>query len=227
MNALSIARHEAVRLWCRPDRNGEKVFCIGRNKTGTTTLAATLRELGYRVAPQRRAEIIADNACLRGDFDSLVDFCGYYEAFQDAPFSWPGAYRVLDREFPNAKFLLSVRDSPDQWYESLLRFHAKMFGQGGNLPTMEDLKKAEYVHPGFIYRSQAGWGHACSQSLYDRGCLVQSYVDYNSSVERYFSGRPGKLLIINVARPQDCERLCVFLGRGPKCIDGFPWENKT
>lgn len=112
-NRLSVIRHTITRMLRSADSDEEKIFCIGRNKTGTTTIAHTLAELGYRVAPQRYAELLADDCYLRGKFGLIVEFCRYYNAFQDVPFSWPRTYRVLDEAFPNARFILTVRDSPE------------------------------------------------------------------------------------------------------------------
>ena len=225
-NQLSVIRHRAVRMRRRPDAGEEKVFCVGRNKTGTTTMARALRELGYRVAPQRYAELLSDDFYLKGEFDPIVDFCRYYNAFQDIPFSWPQTYRVLDEAFPNARFVLTVRDSAEQWYESLIRFQSKRFGKDGRLPTEADLRAAEYVRPGFVHRSKSVWGNQ-GDALYDRDLLIQSYLDFNAEIERYFSDREGKLLVVNVSRPGDYQRLCSFLGREPSREGGFPWENRT
>ena len=39
--------------------NKPKVFCIGMNKTGTTTMTKIFKILNYRVAPQIKQEILA------------------------------------------------------------------------------------------------------------------------------------------------------------------------
>lgn len=36
----------------------QKVFCIDRNKTGTTSMAKLFGQLGYKVAPQLPAELL-------------------------------------------------------------------------------------------------------------------------------------------------------------------------
>ncbi|WP_156831077.1 sulfotransferase [Arhodomonas aquaeolei] len=208
-----------------PDLGGEKIFCIGRNKTGTTTMAKALRELGYRLAPQRYAELLSDDFYLKGEFGPIVEFCKYYNAFQDVPFSWPDTYRVLDEAFPNARFILTVRDSAEQWYWSLIRFQSKRFGKQGSVPTEADLRAAEYVRPGFVYRAKSVWGNQ-GEKLYDRDWLIETYLAFNAEVEHHFAGREGKLLIVNVSDSQDYRRLCDFLGREPVRSD-FPWENRT
>ena len=64
--------------------SAEKIFCIGRNKTGTTSVDAALRKLGYRVAPQEPAEWLTE-AWSKRDFKALRRFCLRYDAFQDVP----------------------------------------------------------------------------------------------------------------------------------------------
>ncbi len=52
--------------------------------------------------------------------------------------------QALDQKFPGSKFILTIRNSPEQWYESLTRFHAVLFGHD-RIPTSDDLKAATYV----------------------------------------------------------------------------------
>ena len=55
-------------------RRRPKVFCVGRNKTGTTSLAALMRELGYEVGEQAPAELLVEDWA-RGDFRAIVRLC--------------------------------------------------------------------------------------------------------------------------------------------------------
>ena len=82
--------------------NEEKVFCIGCNKTGTTSLKQALSDLGYRMGPQRSGELLLKEYLAR-DFMSIVEFCTTADAFQDIPFSLPYTYLILDHYFKNAK----------------------------------------------------------------------------------------------------------------------------
>ena len=77
----------------RPFRTS-KVFCVGRNKTGTTSLKVALQELGYIMGDQREAERLIDAYAARY-FTPVVGYCRSAEAFQDVPFSWPYTYVVL------------------------------------------------------------------------------------------------------------------------------------
>lgn len=206
-------------------RGKTRWFCIGRNKTGTTSLGAEFARLGFRVAPQHRAEILADRHYLRGEWGPILRYCGSAEVFQDVPFSWPGTYREVDRAFPGSRFLLSVRDDADQWYRSLTRFHAKLFGRDGALPTAEDLRRARYVREGFMATTIRLHG-TTEEAPYDPVRMKAHYDAYNAEVVEYFRDRPGDLLVLNVGRKEDYQRFLAFVGRTSD-RDGFPWENRT
>ena len=101
---------------CKVRSMRPKVFCVGFHKTGTKTLAAALRLLGYRVTgPNWTKEVdIATTASSRAM--ALVD---QFDAFQDNP--WPLLYRELDTRCPESKFILTTRDA-DRWITSVSRY---------------------------------------------------------------------------------------------------------
>ena len=60
-----------------------KLFCIGFNKTGTTSLAAALFSFGLRVGDQAQAELLLDDWARR-DFRRIIAYCrGSYCLFAD------------------------------------------------------------------------------------------------------------------------------------------------
>ena len=87
-------------------RPAAKVFVIGRNKTGTTSVAAALQSLGYRLGSQPQAELLMEDWARR-DFRSIIRFCRGADAFQDIPFSLPRTYAAMDRAFPGSRFVLN------------------------------------------------------------------------------------------------------------------------
>src|SRR5215208_4202551 len=105
-----------------------KVFCIGVGKTGTTSLEALFRQVGYQVGDQAKGEALLD-AWHAGNFEPIIELAGTAEFFQDVPFWLDGTYEVLDRAFSGSKFIHLTRDS-DAWYESLTRFHTQVLGKG-------------------------------------------------------------------------------------------------
>lgn len=186
-----------------------KVFCIGANKTGTTSMEALLKRLGFAVAPQEPAELLLEDWGRR-DFGRLLAFCENYEAFQDIPFSLPFTYQVLDEHFPNAKFILTVRDSAEDWYSSLVRFETQFF-ELGRRPTAADMKAHGYMYEGWFWRShQLIWG-VNEQTLYEPQRYMAQYRRHNDDVVTYFEDRTDDLLVLNVATKDAAKRICRFL----------------
>ena len=202
-----------------------KYFCIGRNKTGTTSLKRAFEDLGYPVGDQRKAEILTGKHYFEGDFPSIVDYCKTAQVFQDVPFSYPETYKHLDNAYPGSKFILTIRDSPEQWYRSITRFHAKMFGENGRVPTVDDLKSAPYVVPGFMYNVIRVHGTS-DENPYDKEVMVAHYERYNREVIEYFKDRTDDLLVINVSEKGAYQKFAHFL-RVDSPFDDFPWENRT
>ena len=211
MSILGQIRRQARRRYYRVRlRNRPRIFCIGRNKTGTTSIKSALLDLGFVVGDQRQAEILYDRHYFAGEFGPIVDYCRSAEAFQDVPFSCPGTYRHLDRAFPGARFILSVRDSPEQWYRSLTRFHARLYG-GGAIPSYADLQKARYVRPGFMTHIVRLYGTS-PEDPYAPAAMMASYARHNAEVLDHFAGRPDQLLVVNLAEPDAYSRFKDFLG---------------
>lgn len=187
-----------------------KVFCIGRNKTGTTSLEQALRSLGYRLGDQRQGEMLLDDWARR-DFRSIVELAHSADAFQDIPFSLPFTYQALDAAFEDSKFILTVRNSPQEWFDSVLRFHTALFRKS-EPPGVQDLKACDYVHPGWLWKNQQLIYGAAEGTLYDRDLYMRHYVMHNLNVVDYFRSRPQQLLVLNLAHPRAMEKLCSFLG---------------
>jgi len=191
-----------------------KVFVIGHNKTGTTSMEALLGSLDYRLGDQVAGELLLDDWA-DGRFDRIVDLCRTADAFQDIPFSLWGTYRILDLEFPGSKFVLTVRDSATQWYESVCRWGRKLVNAQGPLPTAEEMGAFAYRAPGWFLRSHLLIYGVGEDELYQRDRYIRAYEDHIAAVEEYFAGRPGALLVLNLADPASLGRLCHFLGVAP------------
>ncbi len=187
-----------------------KVFCIGRNKTGTTSLEQALVQLGYRMGDQSKGERLFGD-WVRRDFRRIIELCATADAFQDVPFSLPYTYQALDQAFPGSRFILSVRDTADVWYESMVRFHTQIVGRG-RCPTADDLKAFGYCAIGHLWEVQRHVFGISEGQEYDRVIYTEQYERHNEDVRRYFRGRRDSLLELNVADPDAMARLCGFLG---------------
>jgi hypothetical protein len=212
-----------LRGW--PYRKEQKIFCIGRNKTGTTSIHKIFQQLEIPVGAQREAERLAPDWGV-GRYDRIEQYVRYGGiAFQDVPFSLPGTYREMDERFPGSKFILSVRDSADVWYDSLVRFQSKLFGNGST-PTKEDLQKATYIHKGWVWKMNRFIHNTPEDDLYNEEAFKSSYLKHNADVKEYFSDRPEQLLVVNLKEVEAAKKISAFLNTG-KGIEEIPWENKT
>lgn len=203
------------------DRFKPKIFCIGLNKTGTTSFHRALHREGMKLGDQVVAERLLSHY-MEGDFEPIVRYCKTARAFQDAPFSFPDTYRHLYRAFPDAKFILTLRNSADQWYESLLRFTAQRMGK---VPTLADLSESTYC--------RKGWMYDVHRTLYGEGVefdnkivKLEAYNRHAADVQHFFQDKPGRLLVLNMAEKGSFRSFCDFLEIRSTYSD-FPWANKT
>ena len=91
-----------------------KVFCIGMNKTGTTTLHKALQILGFNSIHDSYKCDALITAAILGNY-KLLHYLGEYNAFSDYPFF--RYYRELDMQYPESKFILNTR-SLEGWLKS-------------------------------------------------------------------------------------------------------------
>lgn len=202
-----------------------KIFGIGANKTGTTSLRREMELNGYVVGKQKRAELLFDYWVKR-DFRPIIRYCRTAQFFQDAPFSYPFTFIALDKAYPNSKFILTIRDNPEQWYQSLINFHGKIWGNGNVPPTKEDLLAANYLYKGFPYYSLKNRIQVDDNDMYNKEILIGDYNRHNKNVIDYFRHRPKDLLVLNIAEKGSYKKLVEFLGIESDRTE-FPWENKT
>ena len=202
-----------------------KIFGIGKNKTGTTSLAAAMRELGFSVGNQRDAELLMHDWAKR-DFKQIIRYCRTAEFFQDVPFSYPYTFIAMDQAFKGSRFILTVRDTPEQWYNSLVRFHSKIYGKAGRVPTKEDLQQATYIYKGRPWEMRILRGITPDDDPYNKEILISEYERHNETVIDYFRHRPDDLLVLNVAEEGAFQKLAGFLGKKSNRTE-FPWRNRT
>lgn len=211
-------------------RTNPKIFVVGRNKTGTTSLAAALELLGYHVGLQRPAELLMEDWSRR-DFRKLIAYCHTADAFQDVPFSHDYTFQAMDLAFPGSKFILFIRDDENQWYKSVVRFHSKRFQQRNGefrTPDWEEIGQDSYVYKGYLYNNQIlVYGeNVVEGDPWDEVRLKRHYLLHNTRVRDYFRNRPADLLELNVAQPNSMEKLCQFLDR-PFTDQAMPRKNQS
>lgn len=185
-----------------------KVFCIGYNKTGTTSLSKIFENNNFSVAPQIPFEYNLESY-FYGNYSTYINMIknDYYDysVFQDVPFSLPNFYEELDTEFKNSKFILTIRDTEHDWYDSLIRFYKKNFFNF-NQPK----KIGGYVYEGILFKLLTEIYGAPKTNPYDVDSLKKSYVQHNESVYQYFKDK-NNLLVINLKDKNIIDKLEKFL----------------
>lgn len=164
----------------------QKVFCIGFQKTGTTSMNAALAQLGYRVATVWGRDL--DLETLRATYVSRgLEMARVHDAVEDMP--WPLMFRELDAAFPGSKFILTWRET-DRWIKSI----SDHFG-----PNPDVMQKLTYgpEHPHPI-------GHEAR--------YAEVYDAHNAAVRAYFADRPGDILEMNLSHGDGWDKLCPFIG---------------
>lgn len=211
-----------------------KIFCVGYNKTGTTTLETVLRLYGYKLPSQTEQEIRLTKNVFETNYTEFIDFIRQYDAFQDLPFSQGLTFVAADALFPNSKFILSVRD-PEIWFRSLTNFHKKTFGTDLEQLSERGVREINYLYHGYIYANKTRLLTTFKDNeqlidwtkLYDEEYYIEQYKQRNEAIKKYFSNAPGKLLVIDVTKEATTERLLDFLNIPKDLITLMPHDNKT
>lgn len=175
--------------------NYEKIFCIGFPRTGTTSLAEALTILGFQV---RGGPSDLKQAYFGGNTEYIFEFIKKHDAFQDDP--WPQLYKMLDNEFPNSKFILTIRD-PDKWIRSIVNY----FGYRDSL----------------IRENIFGVKHPIG----NENRYLEVYNKHNSEVREHFKERASDLLVIDWEKGSSWDDLCAFLKK-PIPDMPLPCKNK-
>jgi hypothetical protein len=205
-------------------KSKKKVFCIGLNKTGTSSLNHFMEKNGFKCSNQAQGELLIDDYA-QSNWEPILNFCETAQFFQDLPFSAPRIAQILLKEYPEAKFILTLRESPEVWYESLVSFHKKVFSAEGETPTAAELKAATYRYPGFAWEANRALYDSPENDPYNAEILKKMYVDHMENVQRMFANRTN-LLTLYIHAPDIVSQLESFLGIESK-LKEMPWLNKT
>ncbi|EAU47027.1 sulfotransferase [Salipiger bermudensis] len=218
---VRLKPYEELSTPSRADTGFTKLFCIGFNKTATTTVEAVLREHGFRLPKQVDQEVLLRPVLDYKRLDLLKGFVEEYDAFQDLPFSQNRTYIACDAMFPGSKFILTLRD-PEKWVESYIRYYRDEFEVPVEEAPSEVMFRDRnlYLEKGYVYdvlrrlltvyedgKSVTRWDLA-----FDRDFLKEIYTRRNAEIISYFDSRPDDLLVIDPTSEPDTGRLLAFLG---------------
>jgi len=197
----------------------KKVFCVGANKTGTTSIKRIFEKFGYKVAPQAEQEIKLNGFGKLND-QKNISFVKKYNFFQDQPFSVGENYVKFDTLFPDNLFILTIRDS-EKWFRSLCQFHLNILNQiGFNLQSIKDVKEKHvkefsYLYKGYQYenilfywisevdenKTKQNW-----DLLYNKDHYINIFENRNKQIIKYFQKRENQLLVIDLSKQNNDNR---------------------
>ena len=167
-----------------------KVFGIGMHKTGTTSIAAALEILGYKVCKggmEMRAHLGQKtyfNYLYEYKYDPFFKYLEAYDCCVDNP--WYLMFKEIDHYFENSKFILTIRDE-QSWLESCRKY----FGS-----------KEKRIHK---------WIYGVSSFPGNEEVYLRKYRKHNQEVRAYFSKRPNDLLELDLEKMNGWSELCSFL----------------
>lgn len=179
-----------------------KVFGIGLQKTGTSSLGEaltlfgytvcranfaeqTLRKLGKELGPEHR-----DQSSCELFFEKVIlPLTKDYDAFQDVP--WCFYYRELEKHFPDSRFILTLRD-PQSWYRSM-----KSYDRTYNTT------RAQRV---------LAWNYGEGNPIQNRELYLERFREHTEGVLKFFHKRPQKLLVLRMEERDKMRKLAEFLG---------------
>jgi len=174
-----------------------KVFGVGLQKTGTSTLGKVLTIMGYKVEEETDYDLV--DSLMAGDKEKIKERAVDYDGFEDNP--WPLLYKDLDEWYPGSKFILTVR-AESNWINSI----TKHFGSNKS-----------------AFRE---WYYGEGAPLGSEGLYIKKYLSHNNEVQEYFKNRPNDFLIVDFEKGDGWKKICNFLGEPVPNID-FPHLNKN
>lgn len=188
---------------------GPKYFCVGFNKTGTTTLGRCFEILNLMPIAEPRSKSFQFISTFKklidtNDYSNLIEQAKYYKSFQDRPWNVWDAYKYLDQHFPNSYFVLTERD-PESWWNSVNKWL-----------TITHKNNSEKLNR---YLS-----HLQVKEL-NKDKFIDAYKTYNTNIKDYFKDKDN-LLIMNLEAGDEWKKLCDFL-KLPIPNKQFPHANKN
>lgn len=147
--AVRLMRHWRVLL--RRPRYNAKVFCVGYNKTGTTTIGKSFELLGLRNLSFN--ERVWRDYYKKGKLDKVIAYVARFESTDDLPFLKAGMIPLLDKAFPGSKFVYLRRDE-QSWMQSMENWAMKVKGKRVD---MDEALRGYRNHKAFIAEYFDNW----------------------------------------------------------------------
>lgn len=169
-----------------------KVFILGFQKTGTTSLEHALEFLGYHVYGGDKNLMKYTNPEELKAYIKVT--LKTWDAVQDMP--WPLFYKELFDIYPDAKYILTIRDT-DKWIRSVVTYFASI-----RIPLHKKI-----------------YGVPCAEGYEDR--YKELYEQSNTNILNFFKDK-SNFLVMEMDKNFNYETLCQFLNISEVPQGSFP-----
>lgn len=176
-----------------------KVFGIGLNKTGTSSLKLALRRLGF---DHSRRKMSFSREYFRGNMDVVFEEAETHESFEDWP--WPLVYKDMFAKYGSeARYVLTTRISADVWLKSIKTHAERVRGR--------EIRRKIYGYP---------FPHGVEENY------IAYYENHNAEVRRFFAENNATHLLSDLCweKGHGWLELCTFLGEPLRATE-FPHSN--
>jgi len=181
----------------RPDR--PRIFCIGLNKTGTSSFHEAMTILGYESMHHGGVEVESRiSAALAANEPVLSRLDQRFDAFSDIG-QLSRRFLMLDRQYPGSRFVLTVRPI-DAWIDSRRR------------------------HVENNIRRRASGEYDGKFVVVDEDKWRQEWARHVGRVHDYFGARDD-FIEVDLTHDPGWGALCALL-QVPEPVAPFPWANR-
>jgi len=220
-----------------PNKNlrpiNEKVFCVGLNKTGTSSLAYDLGNLGYKVWGNEENLLHSQHKFSNNSIGTYIDLIEKteYNFFNDIPLSCPGISERIVELYPSSKFILTVRKNEDKWVNSVKKFWDFHISDEGIKSPPNPYYMDIYVNGNkdilgnSLLNMFTTWNLDKYQGSIDDK-LRQVYNYHNESVINKLEEYGCDWIEVDVSEKNELKRVTDWLGIDNTKFD-FSWINKT
>lgn len=193
----------------------KKIFVVGNNKTGTTSLELYFKNLGFNTADQSEGEHIAFKHFFEGDgyafLERILPYIEKYEVFQDVPFSLKAFLPILLKYYPDSKFIYSIR-WPFAWFRSLVNHHSRLAGfsyalnespEGSRIVFDVDDMLEKVLNWHYLGKNQAEfmmlvYNLAETRELYNQDKYIKYHIEHRVQAAKLLKGKDA--LFVDITR---------------------------
>lgn len=214
----------------------DKIICVGLNKTGTSSLARSLKNIGLTTwadgNPIHRLNF-SNYSFSNKSIGTAIDLIEKtnVDLFQDIPFSCPMISDRIINIFPQSKYILTVRKDVSTWVKSVKNFWYEYFiGEEfkANAITWAEhynLDKGHVPELSYLLNLFETWELDKYDGTIDEK-LAQVYINHNNSVRSVLKSNNCDWIEIDVSKKGELKRLTDWLKIDNEEED-FVWINKT